>query len=75
MNRKFVNSSKILNWIVISWLSVQIGQFAEPRLPWGNDELFWPLWIAVSLVVALLLKLIGLQDEICCPDDEDTDNL
>lgn len=58
MKRKFINSSKIVNWIVISWLSVEIGQFAEGRLPWGDNELFWPLWVALSLVVALTIKLI-----------------
>ncbi|MCB0168601.1 MAG: hypothetical protein KDI79_30515, partial [Anaerolineae bacterium] len=73
MKHKPINSTKVLNWIVGSWLSVEIGQFAETRLPWGHNELFWPLWIAISAGAALTIKLIDLQDEICCPDDEDTD--
>ena len=68
-----IKPNKVLNWIVIGWLSLEIGQFAEGRLPWGDNELFWPLWVALSLVVVLTIKLIDLQDEICCPDDEETD--
>jgi hypothetical protein len=60
-------SSKVLNWTVIIWLCVEGGQFVEARIPWGQNILFWPLWVSFCIVVVLGLKVVDLHYALHTP--------
>lgn len=51
-------SQKVLNWALICWLCLESGQFVKTLGPWGQDALFWPLWISICLVVILSVLLL-----------------
>ena len=51
----------VLNLAALAWLVVETGNYARMHLPWGNDILFWPLWICLSLVIVLTAKLLDTQ--------------
>ena len=46
-------SRRILDTIVFLWLVLETGQFESQHLTWGDNILFWPLWLALSLTVIL----------------------
>ena len=40
------------------WLFFEIGQFFQERLPIGNNPLFWPLWLCISVIAVLTAHVI-----------------
>lgn len=47
--------------IVSIWMCVETGQFVETRISWGQDGLFWPFWICLTLVIVLGVQLLDAQ--------------
>jgi hypothetical protein len=44
--------------ITCGWLCTEIGQFVQSHTSWGQNELFWPFWICLSLSVVMATKLL-----------------
>lgn len=57
-------SSKTLEFVLLVWLCLESGQFARAYLPWGNNSLYWPFWVAICLVVILGVNLLDRVEYI-----------
>lgn len=51
-------STTVLEVITCGWLCTEIGQFVQSHTTWGQNELFWPFWICLSLAVIMATKLL-----------------
>lgn len=45
------------------WLFIKIGQFIKSQFSWGEDTLFWVLWICLMLVLVLGVYAIDMRYE------------
>jgi len=59
MNR--ITLPRVITVLTAAWLLVQIGVFVQARVPWGQDALFWPLWISWAVVLLLSVLLIQVR--------------
>lgn len=48
----------VLQFVTYLWLCVEIGQFVQTHSPWGQNELYWPLWICLSAALLMGAKLL-----------------
>jgi hypothetical protein len=56
-------SAYVIGFIMCALWCISAGQFLEQRLPFGYNDLFWPFWIAVCLIIWLgLLALDNWWD-------------
>lgn len=51
MEGRFSNS--LWRLIAAVWMCVEVGQFVGENTPFGQDRLFWPFWICLTLVLYL----------------------
>ncbi len=54
-------SKTLLKIIGTIWLWTEIGQFFEQRLHFDNEQLFWPFWLCLVLVIILAVYIIDLK--------------
>jgi uncharacterized membrane protein YhaH (DUF805 family) len=54
-------SRKILHWVMLIWLCVEIGLFVKEQIPWGQEALFWPLWLCLTAIVALSAYVLDIR--------------
>jgi hypothetical protein len=46
-------SSQLWRLIASAWMCIEIGQFLGSNTGLASNNLYWPLWTAISLVVLL----------------------
>lgn len=46
-------SDRTLKFALLLWLYLESGQFFQKVLPWGENALFWPLWLAMCVITTL----------------------
>lgn len=46
-------SSQLWRLVASVWMCIEIGQFIGARSGLSNNNLYWPLWMAISLVIFL----------------------
>lgn len=47
-----------LEIIATIWLCIEVGQFVQLHSPLGKNELFWFIWVCISLVIILSVRLL-----------------
>jgi len=58
---QFSLSKLFLEVVAIAWLCTEIGQFVEAHAGLEQNNLFWPFWICLTLVVVQGVKLLEIH--------------
>lgn len=54
-------SQAVWKWIAFVWMCIEIGQFIEYHASLNKNELFWPFWTCLTLVILLGAHLLDLH--------------